>query len=177
MKTILMIAAASALALTATATVASAQDTSGQTSYASVGVTSTHGNKTGTSLSGINARIGTKLTPHFGVEGEAAFGTNKDTGPDGKYKLTDKVAAYGVGYLPVSSNFDLLARVGVADTRLKRPDIDTTKDESGTSLDYGVGAQYHMTRDYALRADVTESDFVNHKGTANTATLSLVKAF
>ena len=169
----LIFAAAAALALAGTAG-AHAQD-SGHV-YGSVGIQGSDNDKTDTKLNSLNARVGTKITPHFGVEGEGAWGTNKDTTPAGTYKQTSKVAAYGVGYLPVSSNFDLLGRVGVSDTDLKAPAI-AGKLEQGTALDYGVGAQYHFNSDYAVRADLTKSDFNHDKGSSTTGTLSLVKTF
>jgi len=179
MKT-LILAAASALAITSFATAASAQDASNNADvgrvYGSIGVQGQDNHKTGSNLGSVNARVGTKITPYFGVEGEAAFGTNKDTTAAGDYRLTRKVAAYGVGYLPVSSNIDLLGRVGVSDTDLKAPAA-AGKLEQGTALDYGVGAQYHFNRDYAARLDYTKSDFQDHKGTAGTTTVSLVKKF
>lgn len=179
MKT-LILAAASALAITSFANVASAQDTSNNTDvgrvYGSIGVQGQDNHKTGSNLGSVNARVGTKITPHFGVEGEAAFGTNKDTTAAGDYRLTNKVGVYGVGYLPVSSNIDLLGRVGVSDTDLKAPAA-AGKLEQGTAVDYGVGAQYHFNSDYAARVDYTKSDFQNHKGTTGTTSVSLVKKF
>jgi len=176
MKT-LIIAGLSTLALVATA--ASAQTTGSAASntgvYGSIGLSSEHSSRTDTNLSGLNLRLGERVTPNWGVEGEAAFGTNKDSNANGSYRLKDKVGVYGVGYVPVG-DFDLFARAGVANTDLKRP-AGTPKDETGTSLDYGVGAQYHMAPSYALRADWTQSDYSNHHGTGNTASLSLVKQF
>ena len=171
---LLLIAAASALALTAAAAAANAQDAGH--AYGSIGFQGTDNDKTNTDLDGVNARLGTRLSPHFGLEGEAAFGTNSDTTAAGKYKLTSKWAGYGVGYLPVSSNFDLIGRVGVSDTDLKAPAV-AGKLEQGTALDYGVGAQYHFNSDYAVRADVTRSDFNDDKGQATTTSLSLVRKF
>jgi opacity protein-like surface antigen len=179
MKT-LILAAASVLTITSFATAASAQDTSNNADvgrvYGSIGVQGQDNHKTGSNLGSVNARVGTKITPHFGVEGEAAFGTNKDTTAAGDYRLTNKVGVYGVGYLPVSSNIDLLGRVGVSDTDLKAP-ASAGKLEQGTAVDYGVGAQYHFNSDYAARLDYTKSDFQNHKGTTGTTTVSLVKKF
>lgn len=173
MKTLLIAAAATAVALSG-ADVANAQDV-GQV-YGSIGYQGTKNDTTDTNVNGINARVGTKLTPHFGVEGEAAIGTNEDAGPGGDYKLTNKVAAYGVGYVPVSPRFDLIGRVGVSDTDLKAPAI-AGKLEQGTALEYGVGAQYHLDNDFALRADYTKSDFNGDKGEAGTTSVSLVKKF
>ncbi|MEI9905897.1 MAG: porin family protein [Asticcacaulis sp.] len=175
---LVILAAASVLALSGAA--ANAQDTSNTQgvghAYGSIGVTGTDNHKTDTNLNGVNVRLGTRLSPHFGVEGETAFGTNHDTTADGQYKLTSKWGAYGVGYVPVSSSFDLIGRVGVSDTDLKTPAA-AGKLEQGTAFDYGVGAQYHINNDYALRADVTRSEFNNNKGQSTTTSLNLVKKF
>ncbi len=177
MKT-MIIAGLSVLALSSAATMASAQTTGAAAStgtYGSIGITDEHSSRTGTDLNGVNVRLGQRFTPNWGVEGEAAFGTNSDSNALGKYRLRDKVGVYGVGYVPVGE-FDLFARAGIANTDLKRPD-GAPKDESGTSLDYGVGAQYHIAPSYAIRADYTQSDYTNHHGTGNTSTLSVVKQF
>jgi len=171
MKT-LLIAAASAAVLISGA--ASAQDVGHV--YGALGYQQTKSNNTDTKLGSVNLLAGTKITPNFGVEGEASFGTNSDTTTLGSYKLTSKAAVYGVGYLPVSKSFDLIGRVGVSNTDLKAPAA-AGKLDQGTALDYGVGAQYHITSDYAVRADYTRSDFNGGKGNADTAKVSLVKAF
>lgn len=172
MKTLLI--ATAAVATLAIGSAASAQDVGHV--YGSLGYQQTDNDNTDSKLGSVNARVGTKITPHFGVEGEAAFGTNDDNGVGGNYKLTNKAAVYGVGYLPVSPSFDLIGRVGVSDTNLKAPPA-AGKLEQGTALDYGVGAQYHLNKDYALRADVTKSDFNGDKGSSTTTSLNLVKKF
>jgi len=180
MKT-LIIAALSALAvsgLALAATSASAQATGSAANtgtYASIGILNDQSNRTNTNLNGLDLRVGQRFTPNWAVEGEAAFGTNSDNNDNGKYRLTNKVGVYGVGYVPVGS-FDLFARAGLANTDLKYP-VGMPKDEDGTSIDYGVGAQYHIAPAYAIRADYTQSDYTSHHGTGNTSTLSLVKQF
>ena len=174
MKT-LILAGLSALALTATAASAQTTGAAATGTYGSIGILNDHNTRTDTDLGGVNLRLGQRFTQNWGVEGEAAIGTNSDSDAAGKYHLKDKVGVYGVGFLPVGQ-FDLFARAGLANTDLKRPD-GAPKDETGTSLDYGVGAQYHMAPSYAIRADWTQSDYTNDHGTANTATLSLVKQF
>jgi len=177
MKT-LMIAGLSAVLLTAGATAASAQTTGDAArtgTYGSIGISSEHSKRTDTDLSGLNLRLGQRFNDNWGVEGEAAFGTNKDGNGLGDYRLKDKVGVYGVGFLPVG-DFDLLARAGLANTDLKRP-AGADKSETGTSFDYGVGAQYHMAPGYAIRADITQSEYSNHRGSGSTASLNLVKKF
>ncbi len=175
MKT-LILAGLSVLAISATAASAQTTGDAARTgTYGSIGISSEHSSRTDTNLSGLNLRLGQRFNQNWGMEGEAAFGTNKDSGTAGSYRLKDKVGVYGVGYVPVG-DFDLFARAGVANSDLKRP-AGADKSETGTSFDYGVGAQYHMAPSYAVRADLTQSDYGNHRGTGNTASLSLVKSF
>lgn len=174
MKKTLIITVAGVAASLAFAGMASAQDVGHV--YGSLGYQNSSTDKTNSSLGSVDARVGTKINRYFGVEGEAAFGTNHDDTATGRYKLTNKWGAYGVGYLPVSPSFDLIGRVGVSDTHMKAPEA-AGKLEQGTALDYGVGAQYHINKDYALRADVTESNYNSSKGSATTTSLNLVKKF
>ncbi|MGE3143092.1 MAG: outer membrane beta-barrel protein, partial [Hyphomonadaceae bacterium] len=66
--------------------------------------------------------------------------------------------AYGVGFLPVTPNFDLLARVGYS-----KINADGAGPLSGANLDdegvgYGVGAQYTFATGWGLRGDYTRHD-------------------
>jgi hypothetical protein len=137
MKKTLLIAAA-AVATLAIGTAATAQDV-GKV-YGSLGYQQTDNDTTNSNLGSVNARVGTKITPHFGVEGETAFGAGDDNGVGGNYKLTNKTAVYGVGYLPVSPSFDLIGRGGGSATDLKAPAV-AGQMEQGTARDYGIGGQ------------------------------------
>jgi hypothetical protein len=166
MKTIAIIAI-SALSLAA-GTTAIAEDLKPQY-YVSGGVQSTSTDKSDAELKGFNAKLGARFNPYWGVEGEAAVGSGKDNG----IKLSNSAAVYGVGYYPLNEKLDLLGRVGVADTALKN----AGKNESGTSLNYGVGAQYHFNPDYAVRLDLTRAEFRKDYGSSDTAAISVVKKF
>jgi outer membrane receptor for ferric coprogen and ferric-rhodotorulic acid len=165
-----IIASAAALALVATAGIASAE------TYGSIGVQNSKTSKSDSSLNSINARVGKKITPHFGVEGEAAVGTNSDTNATGTYKQTHRLGAYAVGYLPVTENIELIGRAGVSNTRLKRPE-GVNMVENGNALDYGVGAQYKVNDTYAVRGDYTRSEYREKHGDSDTVSLNLVRKF
>lgn len=175
MKTMLMATAALAAAAFGAST-ASAQSLSQPEVYGSIGATATNNNKSDSSLNSMNARIGTKLTPHFGVEGELAAGTNGDTTNTGRYKLTNKKAAYAVGFLPVSDRVELIGRVGVSDTQLKNYNNSPIA-EDGTALDVGVGAQMKLNDAYAIRGDYTRSAFKDDRGNADNLSVSVVRKF
>jgi len=174
MKTILLATAAFAAAFGATA--ASAQSLTQPQVYGSIGATATENTKSDSSLNSINARIGAKLTPHFGVEGELAAGTNGDTTDTGRYKLTNKKAAYAVGYLPVSERVELIGRLGVSDTQLKNYNNSAVA-EHGTAFDAGVGAQVKLNDAYAIRGDYTRSSFKDDRGDADNVSVSVVRKF
>ncbi|MDC7683870.1 porin family protein [Asticcacaulis sp. BYS171W] len=175
MKTMLFATAAIAAAAFG-ATTASAQSLSQPQVYGSMGATATDNKNSDSSLNSINGRVGAKLTPHFGVEGELAAGTNGDSTNSGRYKLTNKKAAYAVGFVPVSDKVDLIGRVGVSDTKLKKYNNQAIA-EDGTALDVGVGAQVHLNDSYAIRGDYTRSSFKDDKGDADNVTVSVVKKF
>jgi len=175
MKTMLIATAAVAVAALGVQG-AAAQSLTQPEVYGSLGVGKTNNNKTDSDLESVNARVGAKLTPYFGVEGEMAAGTKSDVTQTGKYKLTNRKAAYAVGYLPVSQNFDLIGRVGVSDTKLKNhagtPDV-----EDGQAFDYGVGAQYHFNNAYSVRGDYTRSEYKEGHGDSDNVNVSLVRKF
>lgn len=147
---------------------AMAQDAAPQY-YVSGGIQNTKTDTTDANLNSVTVKLGSRFNTHLGLEGDLAFGTSDNKG----VKLTQSAAVYGVGYWPVTEQFDLLGRVGVGDTKLKG----AGKLDSGTSFNYGVGAQYHFNPDMAVRFDLTRADYINDKGQSDTATLSVVKKF
>ena len=97
------------------------------------------------------------VTPHVGVEGEAAFGVDDDDlAGSGKFELDNSVAAFGVAQMPVAQRVDLFARAGYANSRYKvsYPGVGSSKN-SDDGLAYGVGGKVALTDRFGLRADVT----------------------
>jgi hypothetical protein len=147
--------------------------------YGSIGYANTNTNKPDADLSAIQGRLGYRLMPYVGVEGELAAGVNKDSvGPfDVKEKYS--AAAYGVGFLPLSPNTDLLARVGYGSTKLKTtgggvPDFSTTKD----SWNFGVGAQHYFDGKNGVRADYTREEFTkDNAGHADVYSVAYTRRF
>ncbi len=94
----------------------------------------------------ITGRLGYKFTPNLAVEGEASTGLD-----DGDVELNHNAGLYAVGILPVTSNFDVHARLGYqsteADTLLREIEDD--------GVGYGVGASYRFTQNVGVRADWT----------------------
>lgn len=147
--------------------------------YGSAGFGTTRSD--GADLGAIQGRLGAKLTPHFGVEGEVGVGVSDDTtsvaGAPVTVELKHQAAAYAVGFLPVTPQIDLLARAGYGTTKLKASAGGVSASESQDSWNYGVGAQYRLDDKNGLRADWTKSEYTNSKADADTLAVSYVRKF
>lgn len=90
---------------------------------------------------------GYQFTPNFALEaGAADFGRARAHGDrvDGHALFLD-----AVGILPLDEQWSLLGRVGVAHADLNT----STGDANGTGLKVGLGAQYALSHNVALRAE------------------------
>lgn len=147
--------------------------------YGSVGYGSTRAD--GADVGALQGRLGAKLTPHFGVEGEVGVGVTDDktyvAGAPVNVELKHQAAAYAVGYLPVTPQIDLLARAGYGTSKFKSSLAGVSSSESQDSWNYGVGAQYKLDDKNGLRADWTKSEFTNSKADADTLAVSYVRKF
>jgi long-subunit fatty acid transport protein len=133
-------------------------------------------------LGSIQARLGARFGQYFGVEGELAGGVKSDTvnvaGTDVKVKLNSQEAIYGVGFLPLSPNFDLLARVGYGHSEGSGSVAGVSAIAKGDSWNYGVGGQYSFDGKNGVRADYTREQFQDHGGgDANVWSVAYVRKF
>lgn len=160
MKLKIALAAASMLIAPAFMT-ANAQQSSGV--YVSGGYTHFDGDG-GAELGGLTGRVGVNLTPNFAIEGEGTFGVSDDSGTE----LDSELGAFVVGKIPVSQQFDVFGRVGVA-----RIETSPGGDEDG--LAYGAGAQWNLTRNDGIRGDWTRHDY--DAGEVDAFSLSYVRSF
>lgn len=180
-----LITAASALALCAVIpAVASAQTASlfsGTTYYGTLGyddASSSHVN-----LGAIQGRLGARFNQYFGVEGEASWGVAGDKigvagAPDVKVKQDSQEALYGVGFLPISPNIDLLARIGYGHTEGTGSVPGVTSGVTGDSWNFGVGGQYSFDGKNGVRLDYTREAFQNHGvDDANVWSIAYVRKF
>lgn len=164
----LLMTAASLAALAGLLPVAaSAQATSANTGtsfYGTLGYADTNLNHV--NLGSIQGRLGARFGTYFGVEGELAGGVKSDTvnvgGTDVKVKLNSQEALYGVGFLPVSPNVDLLARVGYGHSQGTGSVAGVSATAKGDSVNYGVGGQYSFDGANGVRVDYTRESFRNH---------------
>jgi hypothetical protein len=103
-------------------------------------------------LGAIQGRLGYRFNNYLGAEGELATGVKKDHG----VKLDHQEAIYGVGFLPLTPQWELLGRVGYGhtDTNLGAAD----------SWNYGGGVQYHWDGKNGVRAEYTRQDYQREAG-------------
>ena len=182
MKTFIL-AASTLVAMAAAPAIASAQASgAGTLVYGTLGYADS--NTDHLNLGTIQGRVGARFGQYFGVEGELGFGVAGDkttqNGVNVKANIQNQEAIYGVGFLPLSSNVDLLARIGYGDTRVKAKAsaAGASDTESGDSWNYGVGGQYHFDDKNAVRVDYTREEYTgSNGGAANVYGLSYVRKF
>ena len=144
--------------------------------YASGGYTYIHSSDV--SLGALTGRLGARYGAYLGVEGEGSFGVVDDTVSGVKVKLKDEYAIYGVGYLPISPNTELLARVGYGHAKISASGFGASASADGNVWSLGVGAQYHFDAHNAVRVDYTRfSSTESGGGHFDSGTLSYVYRF
>ena len=119
-------------------------------------------------LGAVTGRVGAKINPNFGFEGEASIGVRDDdfdvAGTNVTIEHDYDAAAYAVGFLPVSEQFELFGRIGYGTTRLKAEAGGVDVSEDGESLNYGAGANYFFDAQNGVRGDWTRRDFSDDDG-------------
>jgi hypothetical protein len=161
MKTLIAAASAAVLASVAPA-IAQAQTQAPTTGiYGNLGYANT--NADDVNLGSIQGRLGMRFNNWLGVEGELAGGVKSDDvnigGVNAKVELQHQAAIYGVGFMPISENTDLLARIGYGDTKIKGSALGTSATADGGSWNFGVGAQHHFDGVNGVRVDYTREEF------------------
>lgn len=174
----LIAAGAAVIAAALVPAFASAQSTP-ITGYGSLGYS--HHDMDDVDLGAIQGRLGARFNPYIGVEGELGFGVKKDDinigGVEGKAKLKNTMAIYGVGFLPVMPNADLYARVGYGNTNAKVSVPGVVAKVDGDSWNYGVGGQYFFDGANGVRADYTRYDYKDDAGNADVWSIGYVRKF
>ncbi len=131
-------------------------------------------------LGAITGRVGAKFNPWFGVEGEGSVGVRNDDFTVAGVPVTLKhkydLAAYGVGTIPVSENFELFGRVGYGTTEIEATAAGASARGDGESWNYGVGANYFFDGQNGVRGDWTRRDF-RDGGEADIYSLNYVRRF
>jgi len=188
-----LFAAAAAAALLPAATLAQTAPATNTTGF--YGTLGYLGESTqGVDLGAIQGRLGYRVLPWLGIEGEGAFGVKDDKSQqtfagvtaDTKVRLRDQEAIYGVGFLPLSDNFELFGRVGYGHEGAKvsatavnaTTPVSVTEKVAGDSWNFGGGGQWFFDAKNGVRADYTREEFTPRgAGHADTWALSYVRRF
>ena len=112
----------------------------------------------------INTPNGTSKDSSLVVGGVVGYKFNKYLAIESQYtgigKVTDKqngsakgdaISLSGLGILPVTDNFDLYGKLGVAVTKTSVSGIASMSDATRTAVTYGVGAQYNVNQNIGVR--------------------------
>ena len=180
MKNALIAAASLAAIATAVSAAAQAQDATAPNTgaYVNLNLGIVDGGQADAKV--IQGRLGYRFMPYVGIEGELAAGLDSDTDTIGgvrvNTKLKHEAAAYGVGFLPLSPNTDLLARVGYGTTKLRAKVAGVSASDSVESVNYGVGAQHHFDGVNGVRVDYTRQEF-NDGGAADVWSIAYTRRF
>jgi len=170
MKNVLFAAAAAAAVLVAAP--AFAQDASSDVQwYGNLGYSFYDTDFGGAQVGAVQARVGARFHNYFGIEGEGALGVDNDSVAGVNVKLNHSEAIYAVGFVPLSSQFDLIGRVGIGSTDFKVAGVS----DSESSVNYGAGAQWSFDDSNAVRGDYTRFDGDNVN--ADVWSLSYVRKF
>jgi hypothetical protein len=124
----------------------------------------------------VQLRIGARINPWFGVEGEFGWGINRNGLHRGEsVRINDQEALYGVAYLPLTPAFSLFGRLGGQRTQFNfaGPAPGHTPDGS---YNVGAGGVWYLDPHNGVRAEYTLEAFDNAPN-ADTWAISYVRRF
>jgi outer membrane immunogenic protein len=175
-----LIVAASAVAIAASVP-AMAQAQTAPTTGAYINLGAAHADAGQPNYEVLQGKLGYRFNTYLGVEGELATGLkgHDDTlaGVNVHSKLEHEAAIYGVGFLPVSPNTDLIARVGYGTTKIKAKAAGISDSDSAESWNFGVGAQHYFDGVNGVRVDYTRQEFNHDQGHANVFGVAYTRRF
>ena len=102
---------------------------------------------------------GYNFNKNFGIEGTwYDFGEGKDNG----YTIeVDGIGFTGNGYLPLSDTFSLFGKIGLL---MWDANIKPGTNDDGTDVLYGIGGQWSLNKQFALRVEYESADVSNGDG-------------
>ena len=192
-----VLASASAVALLAAGSAASAQEWvwyEGVSPYINIGLSRFEvmadspavGGPGDVGLNAVTGRAGLRFNRYFGAELEGSIGIDEEDTPLGNVNLDRQYAGYLVAAVPASNSFELLFRLGYGTTTLA---VEGLGDSESNSINYGIGAQWFfgggangVRFDYT-RFDNQDDGFYSEiypgpaNGDANVYTVSYVRRF
>ncbi len=154
------------------------------TYYGNIGYSAlSGGGEDDTTLNAITGRVGARFGQYVGVEGQASFGLGSEEFEGVDISLNNEFSGHLVGFLPVSPNADLLARIGYGRTELKGEIQGFEAEASGSGITFGVGGQYFFDGLNGVRLDYTRQEFSEDEdneiqgGDVDTFTISYARRF
>lgn len=162
---ILIAAASVAVIAAATPALAQIQPTANTGVYANLGYANVGIGDA--NIDAIQGRLGYRFNDFLGVEGEVAGGLGHDKvgvapGVDAKVKLDHQEAIYGVGFLPITPQFDLLGRVGYGHSKISTSVAGLHDSDGEDSWNFGGGAQYTFDGHNGIRGEYTRQEYQGH---------------
>lgn len=144
------------------------------------------------SLGTVDGRLGARFGRYIGVEGEVGFGVKEEEiVPDDiacaqvlgvdcsvDLKIENKIAGYLVGFLPLSEQADLFARVGYGrvEVEAEAESFDVEVDADDEAFAFGAGGQFFLDAFNGVRAEYTRFEF-DEGGDVGSYSLSYVRKF
>ncbi len=183
MKSLVLAAATLAVLGAAAPALAQPMSLAGISAYGNLGVEDFNiDNHQSLNIGAVTGRVGARIGPYFGVEGEVSGGFNGDHtnvgGLRSNVTLRDQYAAYAVGFLPIMPNADLLARIGYGASNLHvTQPFDTAYNRYETTWNAGVGGQYFFTPADGVRLDYTRETADRSDLDANVFSAAYVRKF
>ena len=124
-----------------------------------------------------SAQAGVRFGPYVGLEAEGATSIPGDSHAGKKLSLTDRYAAYIVGYLPWTKHFDLFAKLGLGHSRYKYEDNGASLSTDLDSVNWGVGAQYLFNDHDGVRTEVLKENYHDSRGDRTSLMFSWIHRF
>lgn len=111
---------------------------------------------------GLNGKLGYNLNKNFAIEGEGFVGFTKKTSRFGNSLISAKIdysiAAYAVGKIPLSEQFEIFARGGYHNTGLSLENQLVSSDGDIDGFAVGGGAEYNLSNRNSIRLEYTYLD-------------------
>jgi len=102
-------------------------------------------------LGAVNGRLGLRVNPYLGIEGEAQFGVADDDLLGVNVELKQAFGGFAVVSFPVTPRLDIFARVGAATAEVEVGGVGV----SSNGAAYGGGAQFFFSDTGGIRVDYT----------------------
>lgn len=122
-------------------------------------------------------RVTARFHRNFGVEADASLGLVESDIGGYDFKMSHNVAAYAVGYFPLSEKVDLIGRVGYGTTEFEISDGVVTVNDSYSGWTAGVGGQYFFDDKNGIRMDVTRHEYEELEGGFDSVSIMYVRNF